>query len=96
MKYLQIVNAAVVIFGGSMALIVAVVCILYGANLGQDPGIRSDLPRLFIATGWFTALGGVAAAAFAGHRRHWTARWIAQVLVIAPVIGLALFIRSLA
>ena len=95
MKYLQIVNASVVIFGACMALIMAVVCILYGAHVGHEPQLRAELPRLFLLTGLFTAFGAAGAAAFAGHRRHWSGRWLLQGLPFAPAVGIALFLLTL-
>lgn len=95
MKYLQIVNASLVIFGGSMALIMAVVCVLYGAHVGDEPQLRGDLPRLFLLTGLFTAFGAAGATAFAAHRRGWTARWLLQGLPFAPAVGIALFLMTL-
>lgn len=95
MKYLQITNAAVLAFGLAMGLILAVVCLLYGAHVGHEPQLRSDLPRLFALTGLFLGLGGAGGVAFLAHRRQWTGRWLLQALPLAPVAGLGLFLISL-
>ena len=95
MKYLQIVNASVIVFATSMALILAVVCVLYGTQLSHQPQLRTQLPSLLLVTGLFTALGAAAGAAFAAHRRHWAVRWLVQVLPALPAAGLALFLASL-
>lgn len=88
MKYLQILNAATLIFGAAMAIILAVVCLLYTLHVDADP-------RLFALTGLFTALGAAGAGAFFAHRRHWPARWLLQGLPVMPVLGLVVFLSGL-
>lgn len=95
MKALQILNAAALITGAAMALNLAVVCVLYLANVGSEPRIAADLPGLYALTGLFAALGGAGAAAFFAHRRQWPARWLLQALPVAPVLGLAAFLAGL-
>ena len=95
MKALQILNAAAIVTGGAMAINLAVVCVLYLANVGSDPRIAADLPRLYALTAWFTMLGLAGAGAFLAQRRHWPARWLLQALPLAPVLGLALFLAGL-
>lgn len=95
MKYLQIVNAALVVVGAAMAVNLAVVCLLYAVNLDTEPRLADDLPRLFTVTGLFTALGVTGVGAFLAHRRAWPARWLLQALPAAPVLGLALFLAAL-
>ena len=95
MKYLQICNAAVLAFGAAMGLILAVVCLLYGAHVGDEPRLRADLPQLYLVTGLFLGLGVAGALAFFGQRRGWAARWLLQALPLAPVAGLGLFLLSL-
>ena len=95
MKYLQILNAVLLAFGAAMGIILAVVCILYGAHVGSEPQLRSDMPGLFVLTGLFLGLGLAGGAAFLGHRRHWFARWLVQALPLAPVAGLGIFLISL-
>lgn len=95
MKYLQITNAAVLVFGSAMGLILAVVCLLYGAHVGHEPQLRGDLPHLFALTGLFVALGGAGGIAFLAHRRGWTGRWLLQALPLAPIAGLGVFLLSL-
>lgn len=95
MKYLQIANAAVLALGAAMGLILAVVCVLYGANLGTHPELRAELPALLRVTGLFLALGTAAGVAFLGQRRRWPGRWLLQALPGAPLAGLALFLVGL-
>lgn len=95
MKYLQILNAAVLAFGAAMGLILGVVCVLYGAHVGAEPRLRADLPQLLLITSLFLGLGAAGALAFFGQRRHWPARWLLQALPLAPVAGLGLFLLGL-
>jgi hypothetical protein len=94
-KYLQILNAAVLVLGAMMAIILAVVCLQYTVYVDSAPHLRDQLPRLFAITGLFAGLGAAGALAFFGHRRRWLARWLLQALPLLPVAGLGLFVASL-
>ena len=95
MKYLQILNAAVLITGAVMGLNLAVVCLLYGVHLDSAPRLVADMPRLYALTGLFAALAGAGAVAFFGHRRTWAGRWLLQALPVVPVIGILAFLAGL-
>ena len=56
MKYLQILNAGLLLTGAIMALNLAVVVLLYVLNVGEAPRLGADLPRLYALTGLFVAL----------------------------------------
>lgn len=95
MNYLQIVNAAMAITGGVMAINLAVVCLLYGVHVDSAPRLAADLPRLYTVTGLFTALGAAGAGAFFAQRRQWPGRWALQALPVLPVLGIAAFLLGL-
>lgn len=95
MKYLQIVNAAVWALGAAMALVLAVVCILYAANLDAAPQLRADLPRLLKLTGLFALFGAAGAAPFFAHRRGWPGRWLLQVAPLPALGTVVLFFLGL-
>jgi len=95
MKYLQILNGAVIVTGAAMAINLAVVCLLYNVHATSEPRLAGDLPRLYALTGLFTGLGIAGAAAFLAHRRAWPARWLLQALPLAPIAGIALFLAGL-
>ena len=95
MKYLQILNAGLLLTGAIMALNLAVVCLLYAVHVESEPRLAADLPRLFAITGLFTGLALAAAAAFFGHRRQWPAHWVLQALPIVPVLGIMAFVIGL-
>ncbi len=92
MKYLQILNAGLLIAGAAMAVNLAVVCLLYVVHAGAEPRLATDLPRLYALTGLFTALGVAGAAAFLGHRRQWPGRWLLQALPAVPALAVAVFL----
>lgn len=91
MKYLQIVNAALLALGAVMALVLAVVSLLYGAHLEEAPRLRADLPRLLELTGWFLLLAAASGATFFGHRRRWPGRWLLQGTPLVALAAVILF-----
>lgn len=95
MKYLQILNLAVLALGAALSLVLAVVCLLYGVHLDLQPRLRSDLIGLLILTGWFAGFGMAGALAFFGHRGRWLLRWPLQALPLAPFAGILLFLLGL-
>ena len=95
MRYLQIANAAVLALGLAMGVILLVVCLMYLAHVGGEPQLRGDLPALYLVTGLFFGFGLAGGAAFFGHRRRWTGRWLLQALPLLPAAGLGLFLLSL-
>jgi hypothetical protein len=95
MKYLQILNAAVLITGAAMAINLAVVCLLYGVHVDSEPRLAADLPRLYAITALFAGLGLAGAGAFFGQRRQWTARWLLQAVPLLPALGLVAFLAGL-
>jgi hypothetical protein len=95
MKYLQILNAAVLITGAAMAINLAVVCLLYGVHVETTPRLGADLPRLYLLTALFTALALAGAGAFFAQRRQWFGRWVLQAAPLVPVFGLVAFLVGL-
>lgn len=95
MRYLQILNAALLALGAAMALVLAVVCLLYGVHLEEAPQLRGDLPRLFLLTGLFVLLAGASAAVFLAHRRDWPGRWLLQVTPFVALAAVVLFFARL-
>jgi high-affinity Fe2+/Pb2+ permease len=95
MKALQILNAAAAIIGAAMAVNLAVVCLLYGVHVGQEPRLAADLPALYVLTALFAALGLAGGAAFMAHRKGWSARWLVQGTPLLPVLGILAFLAGL-
>lgn len=95
MKGLQILNAAAAITGAAMAVNLAVVCLLYGVHLGQEPKLAADLPTLYALTALFAALGLAGGVAFVAQRKGWPARWLVQGAPLLPVLGIVAFLAGL-
>lgn len=95
MKYLQILNAALLALGASVGLCMGVVCFLYGVHLDAEPQLRAEMPRLYGVTAVFSALGVAGLVAFVAQRRRWLLRWLAQLLPVLPIVGMAIFIARM-
>ena len=95
MRYLQMLNVALLLLGAAMAVNLGVVCLLYWVHVESEPRIAADLPRLYALTALFTALALAAALPFLGHRRGWSTRWLLQGLPVLPLVGLLAFITGL-
>jgi peptidoglycan/LPS O-acetylase OafA/YrhL len=91
-KYLQIANLALLALGITLTVVVAVECLIYAVYLDASPSIGRQLPLLLEFNAVLGAFSLGAFLAYAGHRAHWKARWITQVL---PVLGLAGAIATL-
>lgn len=95
MKYLQILNAVMLALGASLAVCMGVVCFLYGVHLDTEPQLRAAMPRLYELTAVFAAMALASLAAFEAQRRRWLLRWLAQLLPVLPIFGLAIFIARM-
>jgi hypothetical protein len=95
MRYLQILNAVMLALGGALAVCMGVVCLLYGIYLDSEPQLRAEMPRLYAVTVAFAGMGLAGLAAFEAQRRRWLLRWLAQLLPVLPMIGLALVVSWL-
>jgi hypothetical protein len=94
-KYLQILNLAVLALGAALALVMAVVCLLYGVHLDTEPRLRQEFTGLLTLTAGFAGFGAAGALAFFGHRGRWMLRWPLQALPLAPLAGILLFLLGL-
>ncbi|HZP12619.1 MAG TPA: hypothetical protein VFB36_09380 [Nevskiaceae bacterium] len=87
MKYLQIANLALLALGLTLTVVVAVECLIYAIYLDADPMINRQLPELLGFTVVLGAFSFASFLAFAGHRAHWRARWVTQLLPLAGLVG---------
>lgn len=62
----------------SIALVLAMVVVIFAFSAGAQPAIGAEYPVLLATAGLFALLAGIAAAAFAGLQRHRPWRWYAQ------------------
>lgn len=57
----------------SIALVLAMVLVIFAVNAGAGDAVRAEYPALLAGAGLFALLAAAAAAAFAG--LQWRARW---------------------
>jgi hypothetical protein len=62
----------------SIALVLAMVVVIFALSSGVHPEIGAEYPRLLATAGLFAVLAGIAGAAFAGLQRGRSWRWYAQ------------------
>ena len=86
MKHLQLLNLALAALAATFAIVLAVVCILYAANLDAAPQLHRELFRLLAATALFALFSGFAAWVWWAHhaRKSWS--WWSQA-AMAPVLA---------
>ena len=73
----------------SIALVLAMVVVIFAVNAGAGAAVGAEYPELLGAAGRFALLAVAAGAAFAGLQRRTRWRWPAQVamwLVLALVV----------
>ena len=95
-RYLGILSWVFCALGAVMALILAVVSLIYWLYQAQGPALAAQLPGLVSATLTFAALGaayGVSAIALA-HRQHWLA-WPAQLAGLLMLGQIVLYVAAL-
>lgn len=63
----------------SIALVLAMVVVIFALSSGSQSAIGAEYPRLLATAGLFAVLAGIAGAAFAGLQRRLPWRWYAQV-----------------
>lgn len=62
----------------SIALVLAMVVVIFALTAGGRPVLGAELPSLLAAAGLFGLLAAAAAAAFVGLQRNRGWRWLAQ------------------
>jgi len=62
----------------SIALVLAMVVVIFALSPGSGPEIVTEYPRLLVTAGLFALLAALAGAAFAGLQRQRPWRWYAQ------------------
>lgn len=62
----------------SIALVLAMVVVIFAFKAGAAPALGREYPGLLAAAGLFAVLAALAAAAFVGLQRERAWRWLAQ------------------
>lgn len=87
MNGLQWTNAVVLAIAGTMAVMMGVVCLLYGVHLDDAPQLRAQWPLLIQFAAIFTTLALIAGATFFGERRNKSWHWYGQALLALAIVG---------
>lgn len=92
-RLLLIVDAGIGALCLVMALVQAVVCLLYAFVLDESPRLGAQLPLLIASTLVFLVVGLAFVGAFVGLLRARPWRWLLQGAVIAGLVpaGVALY-----
>lgn len=95
-RYLGVLSWVLCALGAVMALILAVVALIYWIYRSEEPALAAQLPGLMSATLSFAALAvayGVSALAL-WRRRLWLA-WPAQLAGLLTVVQIVLYVAAL-
>ncbi len=82
-----IARLLVAVTGAGMALVLAVVILIYAVHITDTPRLTEQLPTLILTTGIFTLLGGVAVGSALSAVRQWPSQrwWDSALVVTMPV-----------
>jgi len=72
----------------SIALVLAMVVVIFALSSGTQAAIGAEYPSLLATAGLFTVLAGIAGAAFAGLQRQKPWRWHAQAIMWLTLVML--------
>lgn len=86
MRYLLILNAALFALAATIGMVLCVVCLMYGVNLGTAPSVMREMPSLIAATVTFCGLAVVLGVGFWGLLRARPWRWLGELVA---ALGLA-------
>ncbi|MGH8196536.1 MAG: hypothetical protein ACRETI_00035 [Steroidobacteraceae bacterium] len=78
MRPLGFLTGVVLGSAASIALVLAMIAVIFALTAGQRPEIAREYPGLLVSAGLFAVLAAVAGAAFVGLQRERPWRWLAQ------------------
>jgi hypothetical protein len=95
LRYLVILNAAVLALSATIALCLGVVVLLYAFNQGLSARVDAEMPALVASTATFSLVSAVVAVALFGlvKRRPWL--WICQGAAAVTVVACTLYLTRL-
>ncbi|WP_029891513.1 hypothetical protein [Polycyclovorans algicola] len=95
MPAIRILTAVALALTVTLAVLMAVVCLMMGMHLDLRPSLRDEWPTLVNITVIFSVLAVFSAVAFVSLRRAWTGWWIAQTLMWVAIVFASFLIRAL-
>jgi hypothetical protein len=72
----------------SIALVLAMVAVIFTLSSGEQTAIGAEYPSLLATAGRFAVLAGIAGAAFVGLQRQRPWRWYAQAIMWLTLVML--------
>lgn len=95
MKYLLILNAALFALTATIGVVLCVVCLMYGVNLGSAPSVQREMPALIAATLTFCGLAALLGLGFWGLLRQRPWRWIGELVGALALVGSSMYLYGL-
>ena len=95
MRYVLILDAALLALAATMAMVLAVVCLLYGLHSELSVRIGAEMPTLITATLVFAFMAAFIGAAFWALLRRVAWRWWAQASAAVAFVFGGLFLYRL-
>jgi hypothetical protein len=89
MKPLGFLTGIVLGSAASIALVLAMVVVIFAVTAAQQPSVSREYPGLLLTAGLFAVLAAAAGAAFVGLQRERPWRWIAQAVMWLTVAAIA-------
>ncbi len=89
MRPLGFLTGIVLGSAASIALVLAMVVVIFAVTAAQQPSVSREYPDLLLTAGLFAVLAAAAGAAFVGLQRERPWRWIAQAVMWLTVAGVA-------
>lgn len=86
MNVLRWFNVGFMLFGASMALCFAVVCVIYLFHMDATPRLREEWPTLVYSTLLFAGIGAVGGLGTYAMQRNKAWKWIAQGILAVTVM----------
>jgi uncharacterized membrane protein YoaK (UPF0700 family) len=81
MRPLGFLTGVVLGSAASIALVLAMVIVIFALTAAQQPSVGREYPDLLVTAGLFAVLAALAGAAFVGLQRKRPWRWFAQALM---------------
>ncbi len=78
MRPLGFLTGVVLGSAASIALVLAIIVVIFALSIGRQPAVGREFPSLLTAAALFALLAATAGAAFVGLQRERPWRWFAQ------------------